>query len=78
MEDTGIAIIVCGVVLGMQFIHSRDIVHRDFEPANVVINAHGYPWIINAGIARLLDFNIAATTQPGSPAYWAPEMYTGE
>jgi serine/threonine-protein kinase len=59
----------------MQFIHSRDIVHRDLKPANVVIDARGYPWIIDAGIARLLDFDIAATTQLESPAYWAPEMY---
>jgi serine/threonine protein kinase len=59
MDNTRIAIIVCRVILGRQFIHSRDSVHRDLKRANVVIDARGYPWIIDAGIARLLDFNIA-------------------
>jgi serine/threonine protein kinase len=31
---TGIAIIVCGIVFGPEFIHSKGFIHRDLKPEN--------------------------------------------
>jgi serine/threonine protein kinase len=37
----GIAIIVCRIVTGFEFIHSRSFVHRDLTPANPLIDERG-------------------------------------
>jgi serine/threonine protein kinase len=45
MDDTGIAIIVCGIVLGMQYIHSKGVVHGGLTPESVLIDENGFPKI---------------------------------
>jgi serine/threonine protein kinase len=40
-NDTGIVTIVCGIVVGMEFIHSRGMVYRDLKPANILLDAAG-------------------------------------
>jgi serine/threonine protein kinase len=62
----------------MQFIHSKGIVHRDLKLSDVVVDEWGYPRITDAGIARWIELDIAATTQLGSSTYLAPEMYNDE
>jgi serine/threonine protein kinase len=76
LDDTAIAIVVCGMVLGMQFIHSKDIVHGDLIPSNVLLDERGYARIGDAWISRLVDLNIALVASVGAPAYIAPEMST--
>jgi serine/threonine protein kinase len=45
LDDIGIAIVVCGVVLGMQFIHSQCVIHRNLQPSNIFIDEHGFAQI---------------------------------
>jgi serine/threonine protein kinase len=74
-DATATAIIVCGIVLGMQFIHSRDLMHRDLKPANVLIDERGFAQIGDLGSSRMLDLDSTLTAQVGTPLYKAPEMY---
>lgn len=58
------------VLDGLAHAHTRDIIHRDVKPSNIVID--------KAGQARLIDFGIAVTegtrnAQAGTPQYSAPE-----
>jgi serine/threonine protein kinase len=75
LDDTGIAIVVCGIVLGMQFIHSHDIVHQNLKPSDVLLDERGYARIGDAWLARLLDLDIVAGTSKSSRIYMSPEVY---
>lgn len=69
----------------IEFAHSRGIVHRDLKPSNIVVVGSDAPQIkvIDFGIARLLDQDVASTrfTQlaqlVGTPLYMSPEQARG-
>jgi serine/threonine protein kinase len=75
MDETGIAIIVAGIVLGMRFIHRRCAIHRNLKPGNILLDDCGFVRIGDLGSSRLADMDVTMTKQAGTPMYMAPEMY---
>jgi serine/threonine protein kinase len=73
---TGISIIVCGIVLGLEFIHSRGIVHRDLKPGNLLIDSKGHCRIGDFGSSKIFEGASRWTGGVvGSVQYTAPEQY---
>lgn len=60
--------------------HQRGVIHRDLKPANILVSASGQPRIIDFGVARLIDPDVAATVATaagdliGTLAYMSPEQ----
>jgi len=56
--------------------HRRGIIHRDIKPENLLVDADGRPKVIDFGIARATDSDIATVTRgvgsPGTPQYMSP------
>ncbi|MFN8608073.1 MAG: serine/threonine-protein kinase [Vulcanimicrobiota bacterium] len=65
---------------GVAYAHNKDIVHRDLKPDNIMLRADGRLQILDFGISRSTTANTFETMDNsvlGTPAYMAPERFSG-
>jgi len=64
----------------LEYIHAREVVHRDVKPANVLIDPDGRARLTDFGIARVGDATALTGTAMtiGTAAYLAPEQARGD
>ena len=66
------------MLLGLQFLHSKNILHRDIKPKNILVDHRGILKLTDFGLSRHLN-SINPTTRPcGTPVYMAPETIKGQ
>lgn len=69
------------VAEGLDYAHSRGIVHRDIKPGNVMVDSHITAKITDFGVARISTQPTGSTmsgTILGTPNYMSPEQIQGE
>ncbi len=61
-------------------LHGRNppLLHLDLKPANIILHPSGKLYLIDFGAALGGDVHAMGETYLGTPAYAAPEQYTGE
>ncbi|HVE55373.1 MAG TPA: serine/threonine-protein kinase, partial [Pyrinomonadaceae bacterium] len=64
--------------VGLHAIHDAGILHRDFKPANIIIDSKGRARITDFGIAGLEAEISKENLRVGTPAYMSPEQITGK
>jgi CRP-like cAMP-binding protein len=65
-----------GVLLGLAYLHSKDIAYRDMKPENCLVDKDGYPKVVDFGFAKVIK-NTKTYTLCGTPEYLAPEIVLG-
>lgn len=64
------------IVLALDYLHTKKILHRDLKSANLMINSDGYLKLIDFGNAKVSSGK--TTTICGTAFYMAPEMANGK
>jgi len=73
------------ICLTIDYAHTRGVVHRDLKPANLMLGDFGEVYVLDWGLARVLDGSETTTSQSGerlsmpgtmmgTPLYMAPEQ----
>lgn len=74
------AVLMKKVALAVEYAHSRNVIHRDLKPQNILLDPSGEPQIVDFGLARFGDQNCNCTTSGeilGTLPYMSPEQARG-
>mmetsp|Transcript_12776 Transcript_12776/g.51006 ORF Transcript_12776/g.51006 Transcript_12776/m.51006 type:complete len:516 (-) Transcript_12776:40-1587(-) len=74
LTESEITAIMYFVVLGLRYLHSINIIHRDLKSANILITENGDVKIADFGVSFQVNNTLAkANTVVGTPLFMAPE-----
>ncbi|MDC0771691.1 serine/threonine-protein kinase [Streptomyces sp. HD] len=74
LESESALVILKGSLLGLADAHRVGVVHRDYKPENVLVEPDGASKLVDFGIAVDAGASVGVA---GTPAYMAPEQWTG-
>jgi serine/threonine protein kinase len=79
-ELTQTLVLASGIAAGIDAMHASGLIHRDIEPANILLDGDDFPLVSDFGLCKVRDDR--KLTLPGqalgTPHYMAPEQIRGD
>ena len=69
------AIMAVGIAIGMEHIHSQNIIHRSLKPNNILLDECYLPHVADFGCFNFRNIGIVRTGDGATPRYLAPEVF---
>jgi serine/threonine-protein kinase len=69
------------VASALDYAHSQGVIHRDIKPSNIMFDHQGSAYLVDFGIAKLIETTHALTvsgTAMGTPVFMPPEQWLSE
>lgn len=78
IDESILANITLQMLCGLTYLHSKNQLHRDIKPGNVLLNSFGEVKLSDFGISRELPENVDfSKTAVGTRSYMSPERIEG-
>lgn len=78
LDKEQVYLIARDILLAIKSAESVKVVHRDIKPENIIIGNDSKVWLLDFGIARILDLESETRSDsprgPNTPGYGAPEQ----
>ncbi|OIW08439.1 hypothetical protein TanjilG_03115 [Lupinus angustifolius] len=78
LNESAIACYTRHVLQGIEYLHSKGLVHCDIKGANILISEDGVAKVCDFGCAKVVIDAKAAAPISGTPMFMAPEVARGE
>lgn len=65
----------------LDYAHGRGVIHRDIKPSNIMFDDHGNAFLVDFGIAKLMEATQSLTqtgATMGTPIFMSPEQWRAE
>lgn len=67
------------IINGLKYVHSKGVLHRDIKLDNILLTSEGDVKICDFGVSKIVqNKNLVMEDQCGTPAYIAPEVFSGK
>ncbi|KAJ7242890.1 kinase-like domain-containing protein [Mycena rebaudengoi] len=73
-ETKRIRTLMYEIAIGLQYLHSEEVVHGDLKAANILIDDENHVRLADFGLARFAHSPLAPTNRGGSTRWMAPEL----
>jgi WD40 repeat protein/predicted Ser/Thr protein kinase len=85
LDSRGRLELIAKVCDAVQHAHEKGVIHRDLKPGNILVEESGQPKVLDFGVARATDADLATTTAQteagqllGTLAYMSPEQVAAD